>query len=164
VPHPGAGDENSIRDVLKRGEGLAADCYPGAIEVFMKAGDALLFSGAHACYGHTCLHSCFLLVLSLNSSCCVADAIAHGSARRVNHGYRRICVMRYMPSWANFRMPYRPTPALLERLTPQQRQVVSPLNFSLLAREPQRKDHPNVGAEIPLARERHAGGRVKGWV
>ena len=45
------------------------------------------------------------------------DAIAHGSARRINDGFRRICVMRYMPSWANFRMPYRPTPALLDRLT-----------------------------------------------
>ena len=51
--HPGAeqlrpGGANSIAEVLKRGEGLAVDGHPGAIEVFMKAGDALLFSGAQA--------------------------------------------------------------------------------------------------------------------
>ena len=102
--------------------------------------------------------------MPVNCRNCVADAIAHGSARRVNDGYRRICVMRYMPSWANFRMPYRPTPALLERLTPQQRQVVAPLNFNLLAREPQRKPHADAGTEIPLSQERHENGRVKGWV
>ena len=65
----------------------------------MKAGDALVFT----------------------------DAIAHGSARRVNEGFRRICVLRYMPSWANFRMPYEPTRELLGRLTPARRQVRTPL-------------------------------------
>ena len=92
------------------------------------------------------------------------DAIAHGSARRINDGFRRICVMRYMPSWANFRMPYRPTPALLDRLTPQQREVVSPLNFNLLAREPQRKPDAEIGVEEEGTTERHSNGRVKGWV
>ena len=55
LPHPGADQSlgthkgsSSIAEVLKRGEGLAVDGHPGAIEVFMKAGDALLFSGAQA--------------------------------------------------------------------------------------------------------------------
>ena len=53
LPHPGADQslgthKGSLAEVLKRGEGLAVDGHPGAIEVFMKAGDALLFSGAQA--------------------------------------------------------------------------------------------------------------------
>ena len=53
LPHPGADQslgthKGSLAEVLRRGEGLAVDGHPGAIEVFMKAGDALLFSGAQA--------------------------------------------------------------------------------------------------------------------
>jgi hypothetical protein len=70
----------------------------GAIEVRMRAGDALLF----------------------------VDAISHGSARRVNEGQRRIVVYRYGPSWGFFRFGYRPSPELLERLTPERRQIVWP--------------------------------------
>jgi hypothetical protein len=90
-PHPELG-EKAIR------EGASMDGCTGAIEVYMEAGDALLF----------------------------VDAIAHGSAKRVNPGDRRICVYRYGPSWSNFRFGYRPSPALLERLTPERRQLVYP--------------------------------------
>jgi hypothetical protein len=101
-PHPDfqkhriGGEESSVDNVI------------GAIEVHMKAGDALLF----------------------------VDATSHGSARRVNPGERRIVVYRYGPSWGNFRYGYQPSPELLERLTPQRRQIVQPQK--LLSRERQK--------------------------
>ncbi|MCY4542571.1 MAG: phytanoyl-CoA dioxygenase family protein [Rhodobacteraceae bacterium] len=76
----------------------SVDGVEGAIEVHMCAGDALLF----------------------------VDAIMHGSAKRTNPGQRRISVYRYGPSWGFFRHNYRPSKALLERLTPRQRQIVMP--------------------------------------
>ena len=78
--------------------GNSVDGIEGAIEVHLKAGDALLF----------------------------VDAIMHGSARRMNPGQRRIAVYRYGPSWGSFRHSYRPSAELLARLTPQRRQVVLP--------------------------------------
>jgi hypothetical protein len=83
---------------MKGGEVRSADGMEGAIEVHLNAGDALLF----------------------------VDAIAHGSAKRVNPGERRIVVYRYGPSWGNFRHPYQVSPEFLERLTPRQRKVVCP--------------------------------------
>ncbi len=76
----------------------SVDVVEGAIEVHLKAGDALLF----------------------------VDAISHGSAARTNSGQRRICVFRYGPSWGNFRFHYRPSGSLLEALNPEERQIVSP--------------------------------------
>ena len=89
--------------------GAAVDGIEGAVEVYMKAGDALLF----------------------------VDALAHGSARRVNPGIRRIIVYRYGPSWGNFRHGYQPSPELLARLTPERRQIVQPLR--LIPRLPNKK-------------------------
>jgi Phytanoyl-CoA dioxygenase (PhyH) len=83
---------------MKGGEVRSADGMEGAMEVHLHAGDALLF----------------------------VDAIAHGSAKRVNPGERRIVVYRYGPSWGNFRHPYQVSPEFLERLTPRQRKVVCP--------------------------------------
>ena len=77
-----------------------AEYIEGAIEVHMKKGDALLF----------------------------VDALAHGSAERKNDGTRLICVYRYGPSWGNFRFGYTPSPEFLDRLTPQQRKIVRPLD------------------------------------
>jgi len=88
-------------------DGASVDGVSAAIEVHLEAGDALLF----------------------------VDAIAHGSARRVNPGLRRVCIYRYGPSWGMFRHGYRPSKALLERLTPQQRQVVWPHVHSLMPEE-----------------------------
>jgi len=90
----------------KRPPGL--DGVIGAVEAHMKAGDALLF----------------------------VDAICHGSATRTNPGERRILVYRYGPSWGNFRYGYQPSPELLARLTPEQRQIVQPQ--VVLPRGPQR--------------------------
>ena len=81
-----------------QGSAASVDGAQGAIEVHMKAGDALLF----------------------------VDAIGHGSARRVNAGERRIVVYRYGPSWGNFRFPYQVSDELLARLSPAQRQIVCP--------------------------------------
>lgn len=107
-PHPQAAD----RRVGTNSAGL--DGVEGAIEVHMKAGDALLF----------------------------VDALSHGSATRTNEGDRRILVYRYGPSWGNFRYGYQPSPELLERLTPEQRQIVQPQ--IPLPRQPQRrKNHEN---------------------
>lgn len=83
---------------MKLGETTSLDDVEGAVEVHMEAGDALLF----------------------------VDAISHGSAERKNPGLRRIVVYRYGPSWGFFRHGYRPSPALLERLTPERRQIVWP--------------------------------------
>lgn len=80
------------------GADAAVDDVEGAIEVHLNAGDALLF----------------------------VDCISHGSARRVNEGNRRIIVYRYGPSWGNFRHGYQVSQELLERLTPEQRQIVHP--------------------------------------
>lgn len=82
----------------------SVDGIEGAVECHMKAGDALVF----------------------------VDAIMHGSARRTNPGQRRICVYRYGPSWGYFRLPYRPSRDLLDRLTPQRRQIVMPHEKSVL--------------------------------
>jgi len=70
----------------------------GAIEVMMKAGDALLF----------------------------VDAITHGAAERKNPGERRMVVYRYGSAWGNFRYGYIPSPELLARLNPAARQMVYP--------------------------------------
>lgn len=96
-------------DRHKMADGASVDGIEGAVEIQMKAGDALLF----------------------------VDALSHGSAKRTNEGERRIVVYRYGPSWGNFRHGYRPSPDLLERLTPERRQIVWPRH--LMPRQPQRK-------------------------
>ncbi|CAN5765078.1 hypothetical protein BH09VER1_BH09VER1_51100 [soil metagenome] len=83
---------------IRPGEATSLDGVEGAIEVHLNAGDALLF----------------------------VDAISHGSAKRVNPGQRRITVYRYGPSWGMFRHPYRPSPEILDRLTPERRAIVWP--------------------------------------
>lgn len=99
---PGSHKQNfrhpDIANYSMKAGGASGDNCEGAIEVFMKAGDALIFS----------------------------DAICHGSAKRMNPGQRRICVYRYGPSWGFFRHGYRPTRELLERLTPERRKIVWP--------------------------------------
>lgn len=82
----------------RRDEQTSVDGIAGAVEVHLKAGDALLF----------------------------VDAIMHGSARRVNPGQRRMTVYRYGPSWGFFRHGMLPTPEFLARLTPERRRIVMP--------------------------------------
>jgi hypothetical protein len=97
---------NFAEHTMKPG-GATVEGIEGAVEVQMQAGDAIIF----------------------------VDSIAHGSARRVNGGERRICVFRYGPSWGNFRHGYAPSPQLLARLTPERRKIVQPMD--LLPRDPQ---------------------------
>ena len=102
--------EHPHLSTYRMGKNSSGDGMEGAIEVEMKAGDALLF----------------------------VDAMCHGSAKRANPGTRRIVVYRYGPSWGNFRYGYEPSPELLARLNPEARQIVRPLQ--LMPREPNRKN------------------------
>ncbi len=76
----------------------SVDGVTGAVEVYLEAGDALLF----------------------------VDAIIHDSAARRNRGQRRIAMYRYGPSWGFFRHNYRPGKGLLDRLSQDRRQIVMP--------------------------------------
>jgi hypothetical protein len=77
----------------------AAGIAMGMRELYLEAGDVLLFT----------------------------DAITHGSAERTNDGYRRMLLYRYSPRWIRSRFNYVPSRELLERLTPERRQVVDPI-------------------------------------
>ncbi|WP_157959837.1 phytanoyl-CoA dioxygenase family protein [Devosia submarina] len=90
----------------QRDQQTSVDGIEGAVEVHLKAGDALMF----------------------------VDAIMHGAARRVNQGQRRMTVYRYGPSWGYFRHRFVPSPELLARLTPEQRRIVMPHQPPLAAR------------------------------
>ncbi len=91
-PHPDSEKHRML------GEEASVDKVEGAIEIQMKAGDALLF----------------------------VDSLCHGSAERRNPGDRRIIVFRYGPSWGSSRHGYQASPALIERLSPQRRQIARP--------------------------------------
>ncbi|XOV90083.1 MAG: phytanoyl-CoA dioxygenase family protein [Pseudomonadota bacterium] len=80
--------------------GTSVDGVINAIDIQMDAGDALVF----------------------------VDSITHGSARRTNPGTRRVIIFRYGPSWGNFRLPFRPSKELLDRLTPFRRKIVQPMD------------------------------------
>lgn len=75
------------------------EAVEGAIEVHLRAGDALLF----------------------------VDAIAHGAARRTNPGDRRVVIYRYGPSWGATRHGFRYSDDLLARLTPARRRILQPI-------------------------------------
>ena len=77
--------------------GESMDGFAGAVEVHLKAGDAIVFV----------------------DSCC------HGSAKRVNPDKRRIAVFRYGSTWNRTRFGYEPSEELLARLNPFARSIVS---------------------------------------
>jgi ectoine hydroxylase-related dioxygenase (phytanoyl-CoA dioxygenase family) len=77
----------------------AMDVVEGAVEMHLKAGDALLF----------------------------VDGLAHGSATRVNPGERRVAIYRYGGSWGATRRGYVYSDALLARLTPERRRILQPI-------------------------------------
>lgn len=90
-PHP----RQDQRGAISEGSG---EHMEGAIEIHLKAGDALLFN----------------------------DALCHGSAQRTNPGQRRMIIMRYVPTLYAHRYGYEPSPELVERLTPEQLAIVRP--------------------------------------
>jgi hypothetical protein len=71
----------------------------GAIEVNMKAGDALMF----------------------------VDAVSHGATKRTTPGERRVVIFRYGPIWGNTRYGFRYSQDLLDRVTPEQRKILEPV-------------------------------------
>ena len=76
------------------------DTLEGAIPVYLKAGDAVLF----------------------------VDGIIHGGSSRTNSaGERRVTIYRYGPLWGATRYGYEYSPALLARLTPERRKILQPV-------------------------------------
>jgi len=91
LPHPLLGD-------YIKGERM--DTLPGAIPIYCKAGDALLF----------------------------ADGIMHGGSSRTNpSGERRVTIYRYGVSWAATRFGFEYSQPLLDRLTPSRRRILQPI-------------------------------------
>ncbi len=84
------------RSFMERG---AMDAVEGAIEMHLKAGDAMLF----------------------------VDALSHGSALRTNVGERRVAIYRYGGSWGATRRGYAYSEELLRRLTPERRKILQPI-------------------------------------
>lgn len=68
----------------------------GAIEVHLKAGDAILF----------------------------VDALMHGATARTNPGERRVVIYRYGPIWSKTRHGFEYSEELLARLTPARRKIL----------------------------------------
>lgn len=77
-------------------KGDSMDALEGAVEVHMKAGDALLF----------------------------VDGITHGGCSRTNAGDRRVVIYRYGPVWGGSRYGYEYSQALLDRVTPARREIL----------------------------------------
>jgi len=91
LPHPLAAEYSKITPM---------DALPGAVEVHLKKGDALLF----------------------------VDGLAHGASARTNPGERRVTIFRYGVSWGSTRHGYEYSDALLDRLTPERRAILQPIS------------------------------------
>jgi ectoine hydroxylase-related dioxygenase (phytanoyl-CoA dioxygenase family) len=89
-PHPGAGNYANLDRM---------DHLEGAVPVYLKKGDALLF----------------------------VDGLMHGGSSRTNPGERRVTIYRYGPIWGATRYGFEYSPALLERLTPERRAFLQPV-------------------------------------
>jgi ectoine hydroxylase-related dioxygenase (phytanoyl-CoA dioxygenase family) len=90
-PHPLAGNYAA---------GDRMDHLEGAIPVYMKKGDVLLF----------------------------VDGLMHGGSSRTNpNGERRVTIYRYGVKWATTRYGYEYSQALLDRLTPERRKILQPI-------------------------------------
>lgn len=81
------------------GKGDRMDSLEGAVEVYLNKGDALLF----------------------------VDGLIHGGSSRKNPGERRVVIYRYGVSWGASRYNYEYSEALLQRLTPERRQILQPV-------------------------------------
>ena len=75
------------------------DHMVGAVEIYLKKGDALMF----------------------------VDGLAHGASTRTNPGERRVVIYRYGPTWGKTRYGYQYTDELLDRLTPARRKILQPI-------------------------------------
>ena len=77
----------------------AAGTALGMQEMYLKAGDALFFT----------------------------DALTHGSAERTTPGHRRVVIYRYSPRFIRTRFNYEWSEELLNRLTPERKQMIEPI-------------------------------------
>ena len=93
---PGSHKQNFEPPFFESVMGNTLEEVPGATEIHLAAGDALIF----------------------------VDSLMHGSASRINDGERRFTVFRYGPSWGVSRRGYEPTDSLLERLSAEERSIV----------------------------------------
>ncbi|WP_438479337.1 phytanoyl-CoA dioxygenase family protein [Oleiharenicola lentus] len=100
IIHPAFLRENKSAEWDKGG---SVEGTPGAVEVHLQAGDAIVF----------------------------VDATCHGSAKRVNPGERRISVYRYGPSWGNSRWGYRASADLVSRLNPLAAKIAEPQDYRI---------------------------------
>lgn len=89
----------------------------GAIEVHLRAGDALLF----------------------------CDGLAHGASSRTNPGERRVVIYRYGPRWGSTRHGYRYSEELLSRLTPERRAILQPVPPRIPGSPAQLTPSPSAG-------------------
>ena len=81
-------------------KGDRMDALKGAVPVYLNKGDAVLF----------------------------VDGLMHGgSSRTTEGGERRVTIYRYGPQWGATRFGYEYSPALLDRLTPEQRRILQPV-------------------------------------
>jgi ectoine hydroxylase-related dioxygenase (phytanoyl-CoA dioxygenase family) len=80
-------------------QGDRMDDLEGAVPVHLEAGDALLF----------------------------VDSLMHGGSSRTNPGERRILIYRYVPPWGATRYGYHYSRELLDRLTPERRAILQPI-------------------------------------
>jgi hypothetical protein len=93
-PHPNMGN-------YQRGDRM--DNLEGAVPLYLKKGDALLF----------------------------VDGLMHGGSSRTNEGgERRVTIYRYGPSWGATRFGYEYSQELLDRLTPERRKILQPITPS----------------------------------
>lgn len=101
---PGSHKSQIVHPVFEKGyENMMADppeLVEGAVPVFLKAGDAVLF----------------------------VDAICHGGASRTRLGMRRTLVYRYGPQWGSTRFGYRYSEELIARLTPERANILQPIS------------------------------------
>jgi ectoine hydroxylase-related dioxygenase (phytanoyl-CoA dioxygenase family) len=90
---------DEVRQLYRDRQNYTQGRYPeGAIEVNLKAGDALMF----------------------------VDALMHGATERTNPGERRVVIYRYGPIWGRTRHGFEYSEELLARLTPPRRKVLQP--------------------------------------
>lgn len=81
-------------------KGDRMDSLPGAVPVYLEAGDAVLF----------------------------VDGLMHGGSSRTNTtGERRVTIYRYGPLWGSTRYGFEYSKSLLDRLTPERRKILQPL-------------------------------------
>lgn len=93
---PGSHKQNRKPPFYEDVQGQTLEEIPGAEEIHLDAGDALLF----------------------------VDSVMHGSATRTNPGKRRFAVFRYGPSWGVSRRGYEPSSDLLGRLSQEEEEIV----------------------------------------